>query len=78
MPSIFDPPTPEFFERMMRAAAEGQQRARVNTAAGTIGASFQSDPDNTKYCANAVEAIVCAVMRRAGCDMESATMAIPR
>jgi len=47
---------------------EGHTRATVNKAAGTIGGTFRSDPDNTQYCINAVAAIVPIVMRSAGCD----------
>ena len=59
----------EFASTMMKALAEGQSRAQVNRATGTIGAQFESDPDNNHYCMNAVAALVPIVMRDAGCDM---------
>jgi hypothetical protein len=60
----------DFAVMLMKAAAEGQRRALVNAAIGTLGVAFKADPDTTEYCINAVAAIVPVVMQRAGCDME--------
>ena len=42
----------------MRAAAEGDSRAKVNRALGTVGVRFESDDDNVQYCINASAVIV--------------------
>jgi hypothetical protein len=59
----------ELYSTMLKAAAEGHRRSLVNRAAGTIGATFESDMDNTQYCVNAVAAILPRVMEESGCNM---------
>ncbi len=45
-------------EGLMRAAAEGDSRAKVNRALGSVGIQLTPEEDNTHYCIKASTAIV--------------------
>jgi hypothetical protein len=51
---------------LMRAAAEGKNRAMINRALGTLGKQLPPEPDNAKFCTLAVCEIVTSVMERVG------------
>ena len=58
----------EFFEGMMRAAAEGSRRAQINAALGSKGIQLGFQKDNDQYCIQATSAIVSLIASDAGLE----------
>ena len=63
----------EFLKEIVSAAAEGESRAQVNRALGSVGVEFDAEPDNAQFCIKASAAVVELIMKRAGKDPKSAT-----
>lgn len=59
---------PDFFKTMMHSAAEGQQRANVNQALGSLGIQLPAEESNTQYCIKRTSALTKYIMTRAGTD----------
>ncbi len=55
-------------------APEQNQRTKVVATLSSEGIAFEADPDNTRFCINAVTATVQEVMRRADCDTETQSL----
>ncbi len=62
----------EFFLNYVRAAAEGENRAKVNRALGSVGVQLPFEPDNTQYCIKASAALVRVVTEKVGVSMHAA------
>lgn len=62
----------EILRTLMSAAAEGEQRAKINAAIGSLGIQLPPENDNTKYCINTCAVIVRNIMESYGTKPEDA------
>ncbi|MCP5361667.1 MAG: hypothetical protein H6908_03360 [Hyphomicrobiales bacterium] len=62
----------EFFKEMMSAAAEGEQRAKINSAIGSLGIQLEPENDNSQYCIKVSSALVKKIMMSHGTTIKSA------
>lgn len=56
----------QFLVDMMRAAAEGADRAKINQALGSVGVQQNPEPDNAVFSVKASAAIVRVIAKNAG------------
>lgn len=61
----------EFLDRALRAMTEGNARARVNRALGTLGADVPPEPKNVDFCVSAATSFMNELARAAGLDCSS-------
>jgi len=57
--------------RLMQAAAEGEKRAKINSALETVGIILEYEEDDTLFCVNSVSSIVKTIAERAGDPIEN-------
>ena len=56
----------EILRTLMSAAAEGEQRAKINAAIGSLDIQLPPENDNTQYCINTCAVIVRNIMESYG------------
>lgn len=57
-------------QTMMRAYAEGEERAKINQALGSLGIQLKSEDDSAQYSIKTTAAIVRAIMEKYGTDLK--------
>ena len=62
----------EFMLKMMSAAAEGEQRAKINAALGSLDVQIEPIEDNAQYCIKTSALIVKKIVEGYGTDLTKA------
>ena len=60
----------EFLRTLVRASAEGEQRAKINSAIGSLGIQLRPENDNALYCVKTCAVIVRAIIENYGTKIE--------
>jgi hypothetical protein len=62
----------EFMMRLMTAAAEGEQRSKINAALSSLGIQLEAEEDNSQYCIKTTAAFVKKIVEEYGTDIQNA------